>query len=133
MALVFYICLGVTIAIFVVCLILFCVTQNHRYYLYAVNCTFENNSATNWGGAIYLYFAYDEDTNPIINSTFINNVAKKGGAIYVGDESSLTTFNCTFIKNKASEDGGAIYFEWCGNDNVIEFCSFINNTAGEDR
>lgn len=55
MALVFYICLGVTIAIFIVCLILFCITQSHRYYL-CPHCGYKNKP-----GGFAAFFARKQD------------------------------------------------------------------------
>ena len=82
------------------------------------NITFKNgNSATN-GGAINS--ANANYTASVVNSKFINNVAKNyGGAIY-----NVNAKNCSFIDNSVSVNaGGAIY-----NGNAVN-CSFTNNHA----
>ena len=43
------------------------------------NCYFENNTAKNYGGAIYLGW----DRGIISNCLFVNNTADSGGAIYI--------------------------------------------------
>ena len=54
------------------------ITGSAKYIV--INCTFKNNYAKNYGGAI---FNNVEDTLTIINSTFTNNnVDVHGGAIY---------------------------------------------------
>ena len=74
------------------------------------NCTFtgnqifNDNSDTNWGGAIY---AQGENTK-IVNSKFSkNSVRDNGGAICVRNNNVLIE-NCSFDKNQAGR-GGAIY------------------------
>jgi len=47
----------------------------------------------------------------IYDSTFENNYAKKGGAIYIeGPITSLSLAYTNFSQNVASSQGGAIYF-----------------------
>ena len=48
--------------------------------LTTINCTFIENNAKEDGGAIYFDCGYLD--NYVINSTFINNSANRGGAIY---------------------------------------------------
>ena len=63
-----------------------------------INCTFTNNNALNFGGAIY-----STSHNPyIVNNTFISNSAKKlGGAIYLVYPDAILSQN-TFKNNAAS-------------------------------
>lgn len=94
-----------------------------------LNCTFENNRATERGGAIYIEddeFIY---TSVIKDSTFINNDAEDGGAIFtrcfleitntiinnntaalgaIFNYMHLTVKNCTLENNNVKDMGGAI-------------------------
>ncbi|WP_323737590.1 Ig-like domain repeat protein (plasmid) [Methanosphaera sp. ISO3-F5] len=76
------------------------------YPLANIKGNFIDNRALLEGGAISLGSVSDEDN--IIKGTFINNQAQNGGAI-----SSLENvkINANFIKNRATEDGGALYIE----------------------
>ena len=87
-----------------------------------INCTFNNNWAEDYGGAIYS--AGDLD---IINCTFKSNAVEDddGGAIYC--EKSVYLENCLFEKNHANVDGGAIYSK--NNVNVTKNTLFIENEA----
>ena len=79
----------------------------------AINCTFDSNTASRWGGATY--------STTAINCTFNSNKAETyGGAMYYG-----TAINCTFISNKSFYHAGAIY------QGSAENCTFISNTASE--
>ena len=116
-----------------------------------LNCSFENNKATSdeytpLGGAIYK----NGDWCDIVNSTFKNNSATSGSAIYV--ENSATIDGCTFKENSAGSEGaifityndvvirnslfdsnyamryGAAIYSWSGSDNiVVENSRFISN------
>ena len=70
-----------------------------------LSCLFLNNSADDTAGAVRL-----ECNNPTINnSTFINNSANSGGAIYSWVYGKFTlTNNSYFINNRAHSNGGAI-------------------------
>ena len=72
-----------------------------------INCTFENNYAKNYGGAIYN--GVKDGTLTINNTKFINNNAggEDGGAIYTKGDLSIE--NSYFKSNTAKVDGGAIY------------------------
>ncbi|MDR2829450.1 MAG: hypothetical protein LBB45_00140 [Methanobrevibacter sp.] len=80
---------------------------------------FINNTATNYGGAIY-------GDSTVSDSTFINNTAgDSGGAIHSFD--SIDVSCSTFINNKAIVDGGAIY----GSSKVkVSGSNFTNNNVG---
>ena len=117
---------------------------------YALTCTvnnsvFKNNSATNLGGAIYMFSsetANIQQVYVIANNIFIKNTADHGGAILTSNEIesrdySLNRFiyNCVFIDNKAMRIGGGMYMYFAygfGSDFIrLEECSFIRNTAGD--
>lgn len=86
------------------------------------NDTFTNNTSINGGGAIYNYGSLNET-----NDTFNNNkITYYGGAVYNGG--SFTESNDTFNNNKATYYGGAIYN--CGAVNETNDI-FNNNTASD--
>jgi predicted outer membrane repeat protein len=68
------------------------------------------NTSTSEGGAIRMFNSY----LMIANSSFINNTAKSGGAIYFDCSSmmicGLSITDTTFDSNAASVKGGAIYY-----------------------
>jgi len=78
--------------------------------VYVSNCTFKDNWAENYGGAIYT-----ETLNGISNSVFISNQVKngdtkRGGAVYINKASTLIVNGNYFESNGgATERGGAIY------------------------
>jgi predicted outer membrane repeat protein len=69
-----------------------------------VNVSFSNNSAGNRGGAI---FDFNDRGVSAVQSTFNNNRAKLGGAIY--NWGYLYSFDTTFSNNTATDSGGAVY------------------------
>lgn len=70
-----------------------------------VGVTFYNNKATSlYGGAIF----NNQSTLNIINSTFYQNTADKGGAIFNSASGTLNLINSTFYQNTAQLDGGAV-------------------------
>ncbi|RLC52772.1 MAG: hypothetical protein DRI23_02025, partial [Candidatus Cloacimonadota bacterium] len=97
------------------------------------HCSFTNNYAKYYGGAIGLEWGHPT----ITNCTFDNNTAWKGGAIY-GYQSYPVISKCIFENNQAehfysgnSGEGGAIY---CYENGAMLFsqCLFTGNTA-EDK
>ena len=98
------------------------------------NCTFINNSANletestsqfgPHGGAIYA-----RDYFYIYDSRFIENKARKGGAICMEYRVEANVLqNCIFEKNSAVQEGGAIHID-TANTVPISYCSFTNNSA----
>jgi predicted outer membrane repeat protein len=90
------------------------------------NCSFYNNSAKNFGGAIHC-----QKDSMITESNFETNTSKHlGGAISYG-EGNLTLTKCNFNNNSAVYSGGAItctYMDTSHYLTIIE-CSFTNNSA----
>ena len=88
-----------------------------------INCTFNNNWADDYGGAIY------NGVNPltIINCSFNNNKAddEYGGAVYT--KGSTYVSGSSFTDNYANNYGGAIYSK---NLNIIN-CTFLSNKADD--
>ena len=101
---------------------------NNCGILTVYNCTFNNNSAELWGGAIHTH----SNANTVINmSTFKNNEAEwNGGALFT--YSVLKVYNSLFENNVCHSDtgGGAIgaYNYGSTYDIYIKNCTFINNT-----
>ena len=85
---------------------------------FAFNCTFINNTATGYGGAMY--------GGSAINCSFEGNTAKEGAAIYVNAK-YVTIANSTFKNNIASEYGGAVSVE--SSNTTIANCTFNGNRA----
>lgn len=84
--------------------------QNDSTNLSVLNCSFENNSSSNDGGAIGVF---SSQQTVVENSSFIFNTCSDfGGAINLFEDSldiaSLNVLNSTFILNQAGNQGGAI-------------------------
>ena len=116
-------------------------------YLQVYNTVFRgNNCTTNYGGGAIFALTYGSDAHLwIVNSTFENNINTcfetstistgflgKGGAISIGDSSTLNVYNSTFIGNLAA-NGLAICssgYEGYGDPaTVIVGNTFINHTG----
>ncbi len=70
------------------------------------NVTFSNNTAVDYGGALYA-----RDITWVVNSTFSGNSASYGGAISDGSDgysTGMVIHNTTFSGNSATGSGGAI-------------------------
>ena len=94
-----------------------------------IDCKFINNTATNFGGAIYSVVYGATLTSTITNSIFENNTALNGGAIYLMEDKA-TIEGTTFTGNKAGKDGAALYVagDYCNLANS----TFTDNVAGDD-
>jgi len=102
------------------------------------NCIFDNNTASESGGAIFI----SGRVAVIENTVFTNNNSKAGGALGVNDASvgqttydaELTISDCTFDSNQADlglateQRGGAIWTLNIGQ--IIQRTTFSGNTAG---
>ncbi|MEM6925495.1 MAG: right-handed parallel beta-helix repeat-containing protein, partial [Myxococcota bacterium] len=92
------------------------------------SCRFVGNQGPSSGGAILLL---DNDPQVVIRNSYFegNRSGGSGGAIYTfGNASSdLTISNSTFIDNEAVI-GGAVYFNGDSNGS-IDHCTFVDNTA----
>ena len=82
------------------------------------NCTFVNNSAEVYGGAVAL-----ENPSLVNGSVFENNSALAAGAVFSNDE--LAVFDSLFDQNTA-ETGGALVLS---DDTVISDSNLTNNNA----
>ncbi len=72
-----------------------------------VNCTFTGNTAKYYGGAVYIGSTIRK--YPITNCIFTENHATVGGAINVMFPDTTPIDNCSFIRNSAAWEAGAIY------------------------
>ena len=106
---------------------------NSNYHSNIINCTFINNTASEYGGAVGSSQTYLN----IKDCDFINNTAKKGAAIMVGGikhgldgnlEGHYNTLdNCYFHNNTGTEEGGAVHIT--GHYNSAIDCIFDDNFA----
>jgi hypothetical protein len=90
---------------------------------------FQTNSAVNGnGGAIY----GTGGGMSVIDSKFLFNSAKTGGAVYMSNTTSPSSINkCEFLCNTASDVGGAMYFSESAQGVVIENSLFRSNSAAK--
>lgn len=91
------------------------------------NCTFENNKAKKYAGAIYIN---DKEVSTIKNSKFINNTSPfNGGAINIDDTSAHVVIkNNSFKGNTVDKDGeGSIIY------NYGHFDKISNNYYGTNN
>lgn len=83
-----------------------------------------NNKAKYRGGVIYSVYGY----YIVMNSTFENNTASDGGALFIDSPHSVNVSSNKFIKNNALNIGGAVYI--ISNKNYfIPDNLFLNNSA----
>ncbi|MCI6722309.1 InlB B-repeat-containing protein, partial [Treponema porcinum] len=91
------------------------------------NCTFERNTASDCGGAVYIKA---EAIGTFSNCTFKSNTASHyGGAVYIESTGTGSFSDCTFEGNSANTHGGAI--DSSGTINIIN-CTFTSNSATSD-
>ncbi|MCU0378364.1 MAG: right-handed parallel beta-helix repeat-containing protein [Bacteroidales bacterium] len=64
----------------------------------------------------------------VTNTTFLNCIASKGGAIAVLSGATPSISGCTFLNNNAIEHGGAVYIE-AASAPVITNCLFNGNSS----
>lgn len=93
------------------------------------NCTFIENSASVYGGAVSTGFLYDYMEFGVTNCHFIGNTAPKGGAIQAKGL-NIDIADSTFKNNKVTQYGGAINIE--AEDVTIKDSIFNSNIANID-
>ena len=92
------------------------------------NCTFSLNGKDSKGSGGAIYIANSNSVTSIKNSSFKENYAMNGGAVYTDGAVDLVE-NCNFTGNKASQ-GSAIYISR-GNFNMpVVNSTFVNNKNG---
>ncbi len=102
-------------------------SKDHDVYI--ENCTFKDNYAHDYAGAIYadnIYVNHKQSSDETFNSFFIGNKAgdNDGGALY--SYYDMHVKNAVFTGNSAYEDGGAIF---CCDNAFITHCLFESNKA----
>ena len=91
------------------------------------NCTFINNTANLYGGAVNFESTLQSMMGIVRDSTFINNKAgSHGGGISFSGNSIAE--NCVFKDNYAKDFGGAIY----AIRTTIRNCTFENSSTGQE-
>jgi len=98
------------------------------------NSTFEDNTAVNYGGAIYNTLGSASNMELTIeNSTFTGNTATNydGGAIYTESHGGVNVTNSTFFNNTAGGEGGAIFQDSANQGD--EYLSIIHSTLSENN
>lgn len=89
------------------------------------NCSFEDNHAEEYGGAI----CFDAATySTIKNCSFNMNGAETGGSLSILYTKYITISDSTFTSNTATLEGGAISYDFAV-DNILDNCRFENNDA----
>lgn len=90
------------------------------------NCTFSGNTATNFGGAVYVNAFADVD---VADCYFSGNNAKSGGGLYVKNCDAALIYGSTFAENSVTASGGGICFEKCASANYYNLvnCTFASN------
>ena len=107
-------------------------------------CTFNENSAGRFGGAISIYANDVRIEDCVFNSNYVDDsVKQKGGAIFISSDSKIgdtgiQITRCTFNNNGYNSNkhyckyGGAIYFD----DGIIvghiSYCNFTGNGASKE-
>ena len=103
------------------------INVQQRSYLYATDCTFTDNHAVQFGGAIFGSYNTVID---IQDTNFTRNNAQQGGAIDVAQQVHLRISNSTFKDNYVEEICGAI----CGTSEAvidIQDTHFTHNSASQ--
>jgi len=101
-----------------------------------VNTQFIHNKAYSNGGAIYRTSGFSSGPAKLVhikNCTFANNVADKGGAIFIKRARNTSISNCIFKQNQAKFSAGAIYFDDIDGAIMIENTIFDENVALKDH
>ncbi len=104
-------------------------------------CTFNENHAGHYGGAISSYGNNVRIEDNVFNSNYIDNsIRREGGAIFVGKDSrigdtSIQITRCAFNNNGHNNNnhyckyGGAIYFYDGIISGTVSYCNFTGNGA----
>ena len=74
-----------------------------------INCTFQNNFASNNGGAIFMAADSLTSTSSIFNSIFTSNHAGNNGGAIFDTLSTINITQSTFSYNNATNYGGSMY------------------------
>ena len=97
-----------------------------RSLMTVIDCTFDSNTAGNYGGAMY----FNSCTIDVRDCTMTNNTARLGGGIGLVTTSEGLVRDTLIQGNDATENGGAIASASAWVD--FERCRIIGNEAVED-
>ena len=109
-------------------------------YLYLVGCTFLENKAGYWGGAILSisssltvlnsFFAGNAARGDLIDSIFVYDIAEagKGGGIYAYRGPRMTIRGSTFMSNSGQIAGGALFAKLVSGLDILS-SQFLTNSA----
>lgn len=92
--------------------------------LQLLRCTFQNNTASNSGGAIYTQYGTSVSMD---SCAFSGNSAVYVGGAVVNNTCTYTVSNCTFTNNTCNSVGGGWYS--ATGTNTFTACTFAGNTA----
>ena len=107
-------------------------------------CTFNENHAGHYGGAISSYGNNVRIEDNVFNSNYIDNsIRREGGAIFVGRDSKIgdtpiQITRCVFNNNGYNNNnhyckyGGAIYFSDGIISGTVSYCNFTGNGASKE-
>lgn len=99
--------------------------------------TFTNNKGSYSGGGLTVYDNHLPGTTTVkvTYSTFTGNSASSGGGIFVSNVSSLTVDHSNISTNRATYDGGGIYYEGARNNDLNQSVSMTltNDTISGNR
>ena len=97
-------------------------------HILATNCTFKDNSAQNFAGAVFMKLNV---TFSVQQSAFLDNAADRGGAFDIEGQSYVLVKNCRFENNSAHRIGGCIFAAWTVTlDMLGTIC--VGNQAGDN-
>ncbi len=92
------------------------------------NCDFTDNTATGWGGAIYVW----QGDLMMDSCSFNSNTAANGAGFYFDNsqkgDGGLTMLNCDFNGNRTTDFGGGGAYLF-GAGAIIENCNFIGGLS----
>ena len=77
------------------------------------------NSATGFGGGIYIDSYYGFKNDLCLTEITKNYAARSGGGIYIENANNLTIKYATVSANTAEEGGGGVYINRANNSNII--------------
>ena len=89
------------------------------------SCSLSNNSATYYGGAIYIHYG---SSLKMIDTNVALNIGWYGGAVYAEASCYVSLDSCSLYNNSATYYGGAIYV-WFHSTLHVMNCSIRGNTA----
>jgi hypothetical protein len=89
------------------------------------NCVFRDNTAGCWGGGVYVGFG---GSPLIVGCLFEGNAADDGGGLFSWQGAQTEIRNSVFLRNVASNAGGAIA-EFGGGSIMLEGCTIAYNES----